>query len=398
MNNSALQRERIEDLLSARIPSALTPRQHAKPDRMACGNSVLDELLAGGIAVGCLTEFVGQNGSGRTTAAFAYLAAATSAGGVCAWVDATDALDPETVAASGILLGRLLWVRCGAWQAPASAVSAEPSQAAPVSISLAQPQPRHTGGGSLHPRSEGRHMHEAISAMLHSHGGFYDHVARKEARIGTPGASNRPLPYRSEHPEEQVNSDRLPPRRGDNLNIVALAPRCAEPQSHRIASVPTSERLAANLSPADDQPRTGTSPWKALDQALRATDLLLQGGGFTTIVLDLGNVAPEFAWRIPLATWFRFRAACERSRTSLLLLTQHPCSRSSADAVVRMQPGHMEAQNKVMTGIRYQATTERSRALQSEDRVVPIRKPPQPERMRTNPGQWASNAVWMQAG
>ena len=88
---------------------------------------------------------------------------------------------------------------------------------------------------------------------------------------------------------------------------------------------------------------------------------LLQGGGFGAIVLDLGSLPPEMAWRIPLATWFRFRAACERTRASLLLLTQHPCARSSAELVVRMEAGDMEAESRVMTGIRYRAVVERSR-------------------------------------
>ena len=36
-------------------------------------------------------------------------------------------------------------------------------------------------------------------------------------------------------------------------------------------------------------------PWTQLDQALRATDLLLQAGGFAAIVLDLGDTAAEHA-------------------------------------------------------------------------------------------------------
>ncbi|MDQ2834513.1 MAG: hypothetical protein M3Y50_12345 [Acidobacteriota bacterium] len=39
------------------------------------------------------------------------------------------------------------------------------------------------------------------------------------------------------------------------------------------------------------------------------TDLLLQAGGFSAIVLDLGSIAPEHVSRIPLATWFRYGAA-----------------------------------------------------------------------------------------
>lgn len=140
-------------------------------------------------------------------------------------------------------------------------------------------------------------------------------------------------------------------------------------------------------------------PLRALDHALRATDLLLQGGGFGAIVLDLGSLPPEMAWRIPLATWFRFRAACERTRVSLLLLTQHPCARSSAELVVRMEAGVMEAESKVMTGVRYRAVAERSRAAERglvearEARVVSIRKPPQ----SVKPDGWQSEAAWAQA-
>jgi recombination protein RecA len=136
-----------------------------------------------------------------------------------------------------------------------------------------------------------------------------------------------------------------------------------------------------------------TGRWQALDQALRSTDLLLQAGGFSAIVLDLGGTAPETAWRIPLATWFRFRAACERTRVSLVLLTQHPCARSSAELVVRLEPGTMEAAGKVLTGIRYGASIERNRSQTGGGRVVPIRKPPQSERA----GQWNTRAPWVQA-
>ena len=61
--------------------------------------------------------------------------------------------------------------------------------------------------------------------------------------------------------------------------------------------------------------------WSRLDHALRATDLLLAAGGFRAIVLDMGDVPPEQARRVPLATWYRFRLQAEKSRTLLLLLT-----------------------------------------------------------------------------
>ena len=66
------------------------------------------------------------------------------------------------------------------------------------------------------------------------------------------------------------------------------------------------------------------SPAQRLDHALRATDLLLSAGGFRALVLDLGDLPPELARRIPLATWYRFRLQAEKSRTLFLLITCAP--------------------------------------------------------------------------
>lgn len=384
MPTARILRAQIETALANRFPAALTPAQAAVRELIASGIDAADKVMQGGIPCGAITELVGAACSGRTSLAMAYAAEVIRSGSVCAWVDVADAIRPEDAAANGVDLNYLLWVRCGSLQAPAPTVSKADPGPGPSA------QPRHTGGGSPHPRSESKDMPDAISRMLKAHGGLHDQQIRREKKaIGTPGQPNRPLADQTREREEQVNSDRMPPRRGENL---ALEPRCAEPQPRRVGSAPSGERLPVLLGDASAMPLAGArrTPWQALDQAVRATDLLLQGGGFSAIVLDLGSVPPERVWRIPLATWFRFRAACERTRTSLLLLTQHASSRSSAELVVSLQAGSMEAQGKVMTGIRYRAEMERSRSNESASRVIPIRKPPQPER----PGQWTSKAAW----
>ena len=48
-----------------------------------------------------------------------------------------------------------------------------------------------------------------------------------------------------------------------------------------------------------------------MEQSFRATDLLLQAGGFGFIALDLSDVPSESVHRVPLDTWFRFRRAVE---------------------------------------------------------------------------------------
>ncbi|HXZ27323.1 MAG TPA: hypothetical protein VEG08_04905 [Terriglobales bacterium] len=74
-----------------------------------------------------------------------------------------------------------------------------------------------------------------------------------------------------------------------------------------------------------------------LEQALRAADLLLQAGGFGVVALDLGDVPPALARRVPLTSWFRFRRAVERTPTVLLLLEQEPCARTCASLVLHLQ-------------------------------------------------------------
>src|SRR5271157_669226 len=162
------------------LPSSIIPASRLEirpaPEMVSSGVSAID-ALTGGLPRGCLTEICGPASSGRTTLLLAALAAATRRGECCVLVDASDALDPQSAAAAGVELERLLWVRCG-----------------------------------------------------------------------------------------------------------------------------------------ED------SPEKSLEQLLRATDLLLESGGFGLIALDLGDLPPQAACRIPLTTWFRFRRAIEYTPTVLLAI------------------------------------------------------------------------------
>jgi hypothetical protein len=172
-----------------------------------------------------------------------------------------------------------------------------------------------------------------------------------------------------------------------------LVPRCAEPQRKVRA-----EREAFEAAPeftSSLYSRNGASvsgrPWSRIDQALRVTDLLLQAGGFGAIVLDLGSLAPEHVSRIPLATWFRYRAAAERTQASVLLLTQYACSKSSAGLVLQFQCGDAFAQGAtVLAGFERRIEVSRQRFAQSAEKVVPMRKPPQ----RAGVAMWRSGTTW----
>jgi hypothetical protein len=200
MPASAL-RFQIERTLEHRFPAALTPAPRTVRDVAAIGISEIDTLLDGGLPVGAISEINGAESSGRTTLALSFLARSTQAEQVCAWVDASDTLDPESAAANGVVLQRLLWVRC--------------------------------------------------------------------------------------HSTSQTSN---------------------------------------------------TKPWTRLDQALRATDLLLQAGGFSVIVLDLGSIAQQHGNRIPLATWFRYRQAADRTRCCLVVLGKAAYAQSSAAVALECAP------------------------------------------------------------
>jgi hypothetical protein len=185
------------------------------PEMVSSGITELD-ALTGGLPRGCLTEICGPASSGRTTVMLAALAAATRRGEYCALIDASDALDPQSVAAAGIDLDRLLWVRCG-----------------------------------------------------------------------------ESSPQRHRSTEKQNQKERIQPYR--------------ESQSeHR------------------------------LEQVLRATDLLLESGGFGLIVLDLADLLPQAARRIPLTTWFRFRRAVENKPTILLAIEQQPIAGSCSSLLLQL--------------------------------------------------------------
>jgi len=73
-----------------------------------------------------------------------------------------------------------------------------------------------------------------------------------------------------------------------------------------------------------------------IDQALRSTDLLLQGGGFGMIAVDLSDIPPATVRYVPLNSWFRFRRAVEDTPTILLLLEQEANAKTCASLVLRM--------------------------------------------------------------
>ena len=75
------------------------------------GVDELDAALGGGLPRGQLSEIVGARSSGRSSLLLQHVAAATRRGELVAVVDALDMLDVASLAAAGVVLDRLLWIR-----------------------------------------------------------------------------------------------------------------------------------------------------------------------------------------------------------------------------------------------------------------------------------------------
>jgi hypothetical protein len=112
MASAALSK--LETLLAARKLDGTVARPDAvrMPGPQApTGIAALDDVLQGGWRRGEVSEVIGGPSTGRTGVVCATLAAATARGEIVGVVDAFDRLDPVTMAATGVDLSRVLWVR-----------------------------------------------------------------------------------------------------------------------------------------------------------------------------------------------------------------------------------------------------------------------------------------------
>ena len=182
---AALLRAQLETALGERASSPFTDVEKRVWECIPSGISTLDTSI-GGLPRGAIVEILGAPSSGRTSLALTILATLIQNDEVCALVDGTDAFDPESGAAAGMDMRRLLWVRC-----------------------------------------------------------------------------------------------------------------------------------------------------RNLDQVLRSTDLLLQGGGFGAVALDLSDLPQKAVRGVPLAVWFRFQRVLENTPTVLLLIGRESAAKSAASVVLR---------------------------------------------------------------
>jgi recombination protein RecA len=101
-----------------------------------------------------------------------------------------------------------------------------------------------------------------------------------------------------------------------------------------------------------------------LDQVLKATDLVLQGGGFGRVVMDLTDVPLPQVRTVSLASWFRFQRTIERTPTALVVMSPERMVKSAAALVLRMEMVHAEW-STILNGINLNIEVVRSRRARS---------------------------------
>ncbi len=74
-----------------------------------------------------------------------------------------------------------------------------------------------------------------------------------------------------------------------------------------------------------------------VDRALKATNLVLQAGGFGIVALDLADVPMTEVRRAPFTTWLRLQRVIEGSQTACVLLGTEPIARSAAGLTLTMK-------------------------------------------------------------
>ena len=103
------------------------------------------------------------------------------------------------------------------------------------------------------------------------------------------------------------------------------------------------------------------------EHALKAVDLLTQGGGFGVVVLDIADTPERDVRRISLASWFRLRHAAERTGAALLVAESKISARSCSVLQIEMKRKRPLWVGKLLRGIRAEAESQKHYRAQSAE-------------------------------
>lgn len=111
---------------------------------------------------------------------------------------------------------------------------------------------------------------------------------------------------------------------------------------------------------------------KKAEYALKATDLLVQAGGFGIVALDLGGIPARDARRISLASWFRLRHTVEKTTTALVVLGDELLARSCSTLHIEMHRTGTRRVGALLRGIGTEAKVGPRVNLKTEADFQPV--------------------------
>jgi recombination protein RecA len=305
--------EVIRNQVEARLPGALSCYSQTAV-RTLSGATTIQDVATAGIPQGALTQICTPKvvSAGRSAVLLSLLSELTRQEHFCALVDASDGFDPEAARSALVEMERVLWVRC------------------------------HDRGLSAY--SSGRALPSEDKAFVTSNAAL--DTADRDARIRGAKAGSE------SHSPETCSAE------------MSRAKACiAEAHTARIRTGPCSAEEGVTAQPR----KTGTKgkrPLKALEQAFKAADILVQNGGFGLIVVDLSGVEEQHLRKVPLSTWFRFARVVEKMPAALVFLMAYPAAQSCAALTL-----HVAGAEAFWTTHAGNAHTQLVRGLQCETEI-----------------------------
>jgi hypothetical protein len=95
-----------------------------------------------------------------------------------------------------------------------------------------------------------------------------------------------------------------------------------------------------------------------VEQAFKATDILIHNGELKLIIVDLSGVAERQIRKIPLTTWHRFSRAAEKASITLIFLTSVPAAQSCTNLKL-----HISQRSGIWTNLQQLSQPEQSAIL-----------------------------------
>jgi hypothetical protein len=108
------------------------------------------------------------------------------------------------------------------------------------------------------------------------------------------------------------------------------------------------------------------------EHALKATDLVVQAGGFGMVVLDLDGLPARDARRISLASWFRLRQAAEKTNTALVVIEQELNASSCSTLQIETRRADVRFQGALLRRIDVEVTLGPRRRGETRYQLDPV--------------------------